>query len=78
MAGDGKDLATLFHKENTHWHVQVGVAGLLVVVEDTDTIRCAAENTPALLPALRERRRGERRKGEEREGGKEGGREEGR
>ena len=45
-------LATLLHEEYPDRHVQVSVAGLLVVVEDTDTVVCATEDTPALLPAL--------------------------
>ena len=68
MAGNSEDFATLFHEENTHRHIQVGVAGLLIVVEDADTIWCAAENTPTLLPALREGEEGGR------EGGRAGGR----
>ena len=54
MAGNCEDLSTLVHEEDPHWDIEVGVAGLLVVVEDTDAITCTAENTPALLPALRE------------------------
>ena len=64
MAGDREDLAELFHEEYADWHVEVCVAGLLVVVEYADSVLSATENTPPLLPALW-RGRGERREREE-------------
>jgi hypothetical protein len=54
MARNSDYLATLFHEEYPNWHIQVSVAGLLVVVEDADAVFRAAEDTPPLFPALME------------------------
>lgn len=55
MAWDGEDLPTLLQKEDPDGDIEVGIAGLFVVVEYTDPICSAAEDTPPLLPALWER-----------------------
>lgn len=52
VTGNSEYLATLLHEEYPDRYVQVSVAGLLVVVEDTDPVVCATEDTPSLLPAL--------------------------
>ena len=68
MAWNGENLATLFHEEYPNRHIQVSVAGLLVVVEDADTVFRATEDTPPLFPALMEgKERGGRGEGEGRE-----------
>ena len=38
VAGDGRYLPTFLHEEYSNGHIKVGVTGLLVVVEYTDTI----------------------------------------
>ena len=68
MTWNSENLATLFHEEYPNRHIQVSVAGLLVVVEDADTVFRATEDTPPLFPALM----GGRGKGKRGEG--EGGR----
>lgn len=55
VAWDGEDLPALFQKEDPDGDVEVGIAGLLVVVEYTDPVGSAAEDTPPLLPALWEK-----------------------
>lgn len=55
MAWDGEDLPTLLQEEDPNGHVEVGIAGLFVVVEYADSIPSTAEDTPPLLPALWER-----------------------
>lgn len=55
MAWDGEDLPTLLQKEYPNWDVEVGIAGLFVVVEYADAVSSATEDTPPLLPALWER-----------------------
>ena len=68
MAWNSENLATLFHEEYPNRHIQVSVAGLLVVVEDADTVFRATEDTPPLFPALMEGKerggRGRRESGE--------------
>ena len=53
MTRNCEDLPTLVQEEDADRHVEVGVAGLLVVVEDADSVLRSAEHTPPLLPALR-------------------------
>ena len=67
MAWNSENLATLFHEEYPNRHIQVSVAGLLVVVEDADTVFRATEDTPPLFPALME---GKERGGRGRERGR--------
>lgn len=55
VAWDGEDLPALFQKEDPDGDVEVGITGLLVVVEYTDPVCGATEDTPPLLPALWER-----------------------
>ena len=77
MVWDCENFPALLEEEDTQRHVEVGIAGLLVVVEYANPILRSAQDTPPLLPGLRKGRREGGREEERREGGRKEGKREG-